>query len=946
MSTPTPRVPPRPSKVPVQTLDKNKSSPKSSGLEVPRIPPRPVRKSERSVSPPESYAQSPLNISPGDHGSRGLSPLDDSESINASEVDICRPSSVNLPSLGQEGIEYADAYQKQEEDPRKSPPQVRNIDKDLKLHAPKPSLSDLNAMESVLAVTRTDSSQAAAYGLGKANDHYDFTSRSVYSTGSEVCPSSVSSEHGIPQIGQTVPMYPNAGDVQAPSPALSTAASVAGTSVNNDGIRPRHHGRKPSGRDHDVPPDTYGRYGHGMVAQDRFDKAYYKKHPELFKKELGSYGDIKPEWALNSDDLNKIVRETASHGTGVGVSSENFAAPSEQVGFRASEEYASRMSSPRPPRSHHLTNLNVPEAQTDSCLKNESNLRVTASPSNNSDDAEIENIIHVDNPRKHATNIRHNSGYGTSKEALSSSIDREAINDDHGYGAPILASDEVAKEPYGRELEPAVSPLNENAFNFDESPKIPTTAEDSNLDETEASSISASLSKTPLEDVIEYEPLFPDEEKEHTKENEIMDSLKIERLESKNRKFPSRDVWEDTPHSLQYTATVSTPQLPEEEKEDNKIEQNIETPAQAFARRHEELAEQELTGAEIDFQGKTKKNRIVKHENLIPVTKPKLSNSRFPSRDIWEDAPDSLLLQTTVAGPQVDKEALNSSERPEPSKLINEQSIEAQNVLFGDDGSHDGAASSPVVRPSIPARPITSNSNSQEQPEIIGSKKCIISHSSMTDDASSVSSVKPKPQVPVRPSKNISREPSETSSSHITSSSVSTAKTKPLVPSRPTGNKIAALQAGFMSDLSKRLQLGPQAPKKEAPTETSENENERAPLADPRKARARGPARRAPGKSQPAPSSTTTSEGAVARNNQSLEFSAAFNIWSIGPNADNLHVYVHEMTESHSMEREKTPVLGEDTRLHNSNHSFEDVEEEIKSNSQSLDQGNQEVLEP
>ena len=62
-----------------------------------------------------------------------------------------------------------------------------------------------------------------------------------------------------------------------------------------------------------------GRYGHGIPHQnDHFEKAYYEKHPELFKKELGHYGEGRPEWAMSSDDLNKIVRNTASRGAALG----------------------------------------------------------------------------------------------------------------------------------------------------------------------------------------------------------------------------------------------------------------------------------------------------------------------------------------------------------------------------------------------------------------------------------------------------------------------------------------------------------------------------------------------------------------------------------------------------------------------------------------------------
>jgi hypothetical protein len=91
------------------------------------------------------------------------------------------------------------------------------------------------------------------------------------------------------------------------------------------------------------------------------------------------------------------------------------------------------------------------------------------------------------------------------------------------------------------------------------------------------------------------------------------------------------------------------------------------------------------------------------------------------------------------------------------------------------------------------------------------------------------------------------------------------------------GSKIAALQGGFMSDLNKRLQLGPQAPKKEEPApEEVEEVKEKAPLVDARKGRARGPARRAPAKS-PAPSVEPPTEKP-----STLGFSVA-STWEIDP---------------------------------------------------------------
>jgi hypothetical protein len=85
---------------------------------------------------------------------------------------------------------------------------------------------------------------------------------------------------------------------------------------------------------------------------------------------------------------------------------------------------------------------------------------------------------------------------------------------------------------------------------------------------------------------------------------------------------------------------------------------------------------------------------------------------------------------------------------------------------------------------------------------------------------------------------------------------------KPTVPARPTGSKISALQAGFMNDLNKKLGLGPVAPKKEESREEPQAEEEKAPLADARKGRAKGPQRRKPGVS---PSGAAEEEKKVSK---------------------------------------------------------------------------------
>lgn len=255
MSTAIPQIPPRPQRTTQEQVP-------SASMEVPRIPPRPARKIDRSVSPHrESFARSPLNENPPKSTS-----VYSGGSANNSVQDLpARPPSVSLPSIGQEGSEYAELF-------TPDPPGATHVANNLELHAPKPSLPVSSAKKRLSTVTRTDSDQAASFGIGKArsndgksgSDDRDPSSRSLKerasfasqaSTNTERRPSSVESDHGIPEIGQRVPMYPNAGDVQAPSPAPFAAPYAPGIGFHNDGSKPRHHGRKTSARG-EIPPDA------------------------------------------------------------------------------------------------------------------------------------------------------------------------------------------------------------------------------------------------------------------------------------------------------------------------------------------------------------------------------------------------------------------------------------------------------------------------------------------------------------------------------------------------------------------------------------------------------------------------------------------------------------------------------------------------------------------
>lgn len=537
-------------------------------------------------------------------------------------------------------------------------------------------------------------------------------------------------------------------------------------------------------------------------------------------------------------------------------------------------------------------------------------------PSNLTLDSEIEDddVIHVDTNRPRSK-VYSGSHLGSVEdfEPASGNADDDRIHDEHHYSAPILASDEVAKEPFGYELQPAVSPLNERKHNYHEEGGFyqHKSSSQTSLSNSRPSSRPGSIhgnvpglhlpsGSMKLEDLEEYEPLFPEDEKSH-KDKPLTAADKLKRPELKNRKFPSQDIWEDSPDSLHYTATVSTPQLPEEETETSKVAEQTptdENPGKAFARRQEELAEKESNDRE-SFLHKEKKTWGNK-SHIVAETRPDMKQ-RFPSRDIWEDTPDSLQLQTTVGGPQSEKDASTiPEERPTTGAVVYHQEKAAAGLELGSEEGRATTGVAALMKPSIPARPKSklSESSPVDKPSIPERPR------KAADTTSPPVPMKTKPLVPTRPSKPLARESSE----HVPLSQVASnssaksigsdqgtaaaAKPKPPVPSRPVGSKIAALQGGFMSDLNKRLQLGPQAPKKEEVVpEQAEVEKEKVPLVDARKGRARGPARRAPAKS-PSPSAAGAA-AASAPTQQSapvLAFSMPSTLWEIDPEEDNLHV--------------------------------------------------------
>ena len=237
--------------------------------------------------------------------------------------------------------------------------QTRNVAAELPLHAPKASIPQSAATVRISTVTRTDSTQAAAAGIGKArpdddvHNHpsdsgaplgrvtsrtYDDHLRRVSSTepyasrasasasfgrsgsGLQNRPPSGQSSHeqheGIPEFGMQVPLYKNAGDVQAPSQAPTQPQFTQGIGFFNDGTSRAHH-RKRSSRHEFGPPDSYGMHGHGRhEPTDQFERDWLAKHPnEAAKEGYGPY--IKPQSALTVEQLNKLVQENMDIGMGM-----------------------------------------------------------------------------------------------------------------------------------------------------------------------------------------------------------------------------------------------------------------------------------------------------------------------------------------------------------------------------------------------------------------------------------------------------------------------------------------------------------------------------------------------------------------------------------------------------------------------------------------------------
>ncbi|KAF2457789.1 altered inheritance of mitochondria protein 21 [Lineolata rhizophorae] len=983
MSMPT--VPPRPART------QNQAAGPTASMDVPRVPPRPARRPDRSASPNRNtFARSPLNdpsfVHKASHGPNGLG-----SKRELGDSPPRRPPSVTLPSIGQEGQEYASllhlttggsgdhdhdhdrekdavaaaapgdkmAYADDDADADSvvgKPEQTKNVAGDLPLYAPTASMPKSMAKSRIATVTRTDSSQAEAAGVGKgaAYDGADDSSSAAGGAGNKAPrpPSSTSGgggaasasgfglgldatrsssslgtrpqsiykedeEHGIPEIGIQVPMYPNAGDVQAPTPApgqagpfQTSSGSVSGGGVSGAGAgglgsgdasapvpqRPRHQ-RTKSGREiFTVPPGSYGLHGHGVEPRHPLEKKWYEKHPEALEGEYGpGIQENRKDYHLSSDDLNKLVRETARNGVGMGSGVNAMSTPDEMIGYMAHEEFASRMASPRPPSvakgrsGSSQTHAESPLRKASFPINELKKKTSTTSEAGAVESEAEEDVIHIDAPQK--------------------SVDwaPSVPGDEHeDRETPILAEDEVAKHPEAEYLQPAVSPEPEgrrssmytteelDALRPKSSSSRPTTRPTSRNNSLHSPPAGMSRFQSsedhhePLEHVKEYEPLFPEEDEDDEDDEAGQkhrgadggkggsgrkgEDGKVPRPALPARHyFPSKDVWEDTPNSLQLQTVVDHLPSPTDEKKAAAAFEGagagaFETPEQEQSRKRAmpgakaasdkqlrpagEDEDEDGDGGHADFLSAHQASRqgawhnrhlrrVLDEEGGAGGRRPGMQQ-RFPSQDIWEDTPDHHQLVTVVRSPpSVEEQKEQQQLKEQQQKEVAEDQRQAEAAM--------ATATAATAKPSVPPRPPRKQPSGDAGPD----KKAPPSVPE-----------RPKPSVPARPGA-AARAPTKRSSAAAAADEEAAApapKPKPAAPARPPpGGKIAALQAGFMKDLNSRLQLGQQGVRMPGASEKGEargggkeseredeqdEEEEKRPLGDARKGRARGPARR------------------------------------------------------------------------------------------------------
>ena len=383
--------------------------------------------------------------------------------------------------------------------------------------------------------------------------------------------------------------------------------------------------------------------------------------------------------------------------------------PDEQIGYMASEEYAARMAS-RPTSSyatkahgnHSETHIESPLRQA--TFPKDATGKVGAVSQDAAEPAPDDEpgVIHIGAPEHKYNKV---TGEGTSTPTVDlgprgGNTEYEGgYIDEQGYGVPILASDEI--RPGSEWQKPAVSPipderrtsLNDIAARFGSQPGSATgsrpTSRPGSIHGYHSLSRFTSHEEhdlyTHLDDVEEYEPLFEDDEK--TVKKPLTQAERLKHRPDMKRRFPSQDIWEDTPNSLQLQAEVQSPPPVEQAVPETQTSNAFETP-EAEASRKGEVNEKEKTEL-LPKEVRLEKSNFKPH--LREEThRPDLSQ-RFPSQDIWEDSPDSARLETTVSG-----EPLEQDEGLAAGAVV-------QTSALPSGASREGATSGASVQPMPPS---------------------------------------------------------------------------------------------------------------------------------------------------------------------------------------------------------------------------------------------------
>lgn len=578
--------------------------------------------------------------------------------------------------------------------------------------------------------------------------------------------------------------------------------------------------------------------------------------------------------------------------------------PTHEIAFSATQEYTSRMNSPKASPAPLSSRAKRPSSDSPAAV--ESPLRKSF-PFNEKSQEEAavddDGTIHVDEAEFRANKV---TGGGPQDGAIDlgpragNTEDEGGWFDERGDGMPILASDEVIKRPGSAYMQPAVNPEPHHEddyydhYDSDQGrpdsrrsslrvPSRPTSRPNSMHGEYHGGNLHRFISHedhhgsgmgTPLEEIEEYEPLFPEDEKAPVKPK----PKGLTRPGLEHHHFPSQDIWEDAPSSVHYSTTVETPEPPPEKQAiapPPVKSPTFETPEQE--QRRKEMNQSDMMSDEKTF-AKPHFKAGVQEEMHRPGVQ------RFPSQDIWEDTPDSMRLVTTVSAPQMDDARSPPDERPTTSAIPTSQDDAEARATTG---------FSPVMRrTSVPSRPhrrsklaeeITNELREGQGKEVpdLGLQK------QTSPDKAKAPAVpdRPKPTVPARParpSRSAQNEGAPLAKSisgeeQAIADAAPVSKAKPPVPARPGGEKIAALKSGFMADLNNRLKLGPQVspPKAKEPEPDVSEEAQTAPLADSRKGRTKGPARR-----KPAASPSAAAPAAVDQPS-SFSMSIPMTLWSI-----------------------------------------------------------------